>query len=172
MLELIELSLPHRDSFLAGVREFQTDGQMLYYDLESITADFAAFVQGLQDQKDRTHIPPGRVPATDYWLYENNTTFIGHLSLRHELNAFLLQMGGHIGYQIRPSYRHQGHGTTILRLGLAKARALGLRRVLVTCDETNIGSKKIIEANGGQLENAIFMESDSIRKLRYWINIP
>jgi predicted acetyltransferase len=56
-------------------------------------------------------------------------------------------------------------------LGLEKARELGLRRVLVTCDEDNIGSKKIIEHNGGQYENAIQIEGDKVKKLRYWIDI-
>jgi predicted acetyltransferase len=171
MLELIELSPPYQDSFLAGLRELQADGQLLHYDIASISADFVAFTQALQNNKDRAKIPANRVPDVDYWLYENNSILLGHLSLRYELNAFLLQMGGHIGYQICPSYRRQGHGKTILQLGLAKARAIGLQRVLVTCDETNIGSKKIIETNGGQLENAILLEDNPIRKLRYWIDI-
>ncbi len=170
MLELIELS-PYQDSFLTGLRDLQADGQLLHYDIASVSADFVAFVQSLKEQKDRATIAANRVPGVDYWLYENNSILLGHLSLRYELNASLLQVGGHIGYQICPSHRRQGHGKTILQLGLAKARTSGLRRVLVTCDETNIGSKKIIEANGGQLENAIFLEGDPIRKLRYWIDI-
>jgi predicted acetyltransferase len=171
MLELIELSTPYKESFLEGLHELQADHQLLYYDLANIAADFEAFTRALQDHKDRAKIPANRVPDTDYWLYEENTTLIGHLSLRHELNAFLLQMGGHIGYQICPSKRRMGYGKEILRLGLEKARALGLSRVLVTCDETNIGSKKIIEANDGQLENAIFIEGEPIKKLRYWIDL-
>lgn len=171
MLELIELSESYKESFLEGLHELQADGQMLYYNAAQIAADFAAFLQDLEDKKDRAKISPERVPSTDYWLYEGDT-FIGHLSLRHELNDYLKRIGGHIGYQIRPSKRRIGYGKEILRLGLAKARAIGLRRVLVTCDETNIGSKKIIEANGGQLENAIFIEGETIRKLRYWITIP
>ncbi|MBV9229550.1 MAG: GNAT family N-acetyltransferase [Chloroflexi bacterium] len=171
MRELIELSAPYRDSFLKGLRDLQADGRLLDYDLASIAADFAAFVRHLEEQKDRTKIPAHRVPAVDYWLYEDRAILLGHLSLRYELNAFLLQVGGHIGYQICPSHRRQGHGKAILQLGLAKARAIGLRRVLVTCDETNLASKKIIEANGGQLENAILLEGDPIRKLRYWIDL-
>lgn len=171
MLELIELSAPYKESFLEGLRELQADGQMHYYNADQITANFAAFLQDLEDKKDRSKISLERVPGTDYWLYEGGT-FIGHLSLRHELNNYLVRIGGHIGYQIRPSKRRMGYGKEILRLGLQKARAIGLRRVLVTCDETNIGSKKIIEANGGQLENAIFIEGEPIRKLRYWIDIP
>jgi predicted acetyltransferase len=80
-------------------------------------------------------------------------------------------MGGHIGYEIRPVKRRQGYGTEILRLGLEKARELGLRKVLVTSDEDNIGSRKIIEHNGGIFENAIEIEGDPVQKLRYWIDI-
>lgn len=60
-------------------------------------------------------------------------------------------------------------GTELLRLGLAKARERGMERVLLTCDETNIGSRKLIEANGGQLENAVVVEGSPVKKLRYWI---
>ncbi|HEX9131349.1 MAG TPA: GNAT family N-acetyltransferase [Ktedonobacteraceae bacterium] len=132
-----------------------------------MTDDFSSFVQGLRDQKDRTKLKPGRVPSSDFWLIDNNE-FIGRLSIRHE---FLLKMGGHIGYEIRPSKRKRGYGTEKLRLGLEKAKELGLRRVLVTCDEDNTGSKKIIEHNGGKFENAIEMEGDTVKKLRYWIDI-
>ena len=101
----------------------------------------------------------------------DKNAFIGRLSLRHELNEFLLKIGGHIGYEIRPSRRKQGYGTEILRLGLEKAKELGLHRVLVTCDEDNIGSKKIIEHNGGKFENSIEIDGDKVKKLRYWIDL-
>lgn len=172
MLELIELSTLYKDSFLVGLRAMQDDGRYLQYDLAQAAANFDAFVQKLRDKKDRAKIPPDRVPQTDYWLYEDRTTFVGHLSLRYELNEHLLLWGDHIGYWIHPAHRRQGYGTTALRLGLAKARVIGLHRALVTCDETNLGSKKIIEANGGQLEDAIQIEDDPIKKLRYWIDIP
>lgn len=170
MPELIELSVPYKQSFLEGLQELQDDGHMLHYNRLEIEAHFDAFVKLLQDEKDRTKIAVGRVPSTEYWLYDNQT-LLGHLSLRHELNDFLLHMGGHIGYQIRPSQRHKGYGTLILRLGLQKARLLAVRRVLVTCDETNDGSKKIIEANGGQFENAIYFRDHPVRILRYWIDL-
>ncbi len=171
MLFLAEPSVAYRDSFIQSVREFQAEGRQLYYNLNSLTDDFGSFVQELQDQKDRSKLKPGRVPGSDFWLIDESE-FIGRLSLRHELNEHLLKIGGHIGYEIRPSKRRQGYGTEILRLGLEKARESGLRRVLVTCDEDNIASKKIIEHNGGMFENAIEMERDPVRKLRYWIDIP
>ena len=167
---LVEPSVTYRDSFIQSVQEFQAEGRQLYYDLNSLTDDFGVFVQELHDAKDRARLKPGRVPASEFWLIDDDE-FIGRLSLRHELNEYLLKMGGHIGYEIRPSKRRQGYGTDILRLGLEKARELGLLRVLVTCDEDNIGSKKIIEHNGGMFENAIEIEGDPVKKLRYWIDI-
>ena len=104
----------------------------LYYGLNSLTDDFGAFVQELYYQKDRANLKPGRVPASEFWLIDDDE-FIGRLSLRHELNEYLLKIGGHIGYEIRPSKRRQGYGTAILRLGLEKARELDLHRVFSRC---------------------------------------
>jgi len=170
MLFLAEPSVIYRNSFIQSVREFQDEGRQLQFDLKRITSDFDTFVQESLYQKDRARLKPGRVPASEFWLIDGDE-FVGRLSLRHELNENLLKIGGHIGYEIRPSKRRQGYGTEILRLGLEKAKELGLRRVLVTCDEDNIGSKKIIEHNGGVLENAIDIEGDPVKKLRYWIDI-
>ena len=170
MLFLAEPSVAYRDSFIQAVREFQAEGRQQHYDLKSLTVDFGAFVQALLDQKDRSRLKPGRVPGSDFWLIDGDE-FVGRLSLRHELNESLLKIGGHIGYEIRPSKRKKGYGKQRLRLGLEKARELGLHRVLVTCDEDNIGSKKIIEHNGGKLENALEIKGEPVRKLRYWIDI-
>jgi predicted acetyltransferase len=170
MLFLAEPSVTYRNSFIQSIQEFQAEGRHLHYELKSITSEFDAFVQELNYQKDRARLKHGRVPASEFWLI-NNDEFIGRLSLRHELNEYLLKIGGHIGYEIRPSKRRQGYGTEILRLGLEEARELGLHRVLVTCDEDNIGSKKIIEHNGGIFENAIEIGGDPVKKLRYWIDI-
>lgn len=170
MLFLAEPSRAYKETFLESLREFQAEGRALSLDLNSLTTDFAAYLQDLQDKKDRSKLPPHLVPASDFWLIDNDV-YIGRLSLRHELNEALLTWGGHIGYEIRPSKRKRGYGKEILRLGLEKARERGLRRVLVTCDEDNVGSKKIIEYNGGKLENAISVEGVPVRKLRYWIDI-
>lgn len=160
----------YKESFLESVTEFHAEGKQLYYELPKIANDFAGFVQSLRDQEDPHKLRPGWVPSTEYWLIEGNK-FIGRMGLRHELNDSLLKVGGHIGYEIRPSKRRQGYGKEILRLGLAKAQARGLHHVLVTCDEDNIGSKKIIEANGGVLENALVLPDSPVRKLRYWIDL-
>ena len=80
-------------------------------------------------------------------------------------------MGGHIGYAVVPRERRKGYGTEMLRLGLEKAKKLGIKKALVTSDETNIGSKKIIEKNGGVLENQVPNPETGIDKFRYWIEV-
>src|ERR1700682_4551455 len=170
MLFLAEPSPVYKDSFIAGTRESQAESLELFYNLHDISENFEAFLQKLRDTGDRAKIPPDHVPMSDFWLIDGDE-YAGRLSLRHELNEALLLWGGHIVYQIRPSKRMRGYGKEILRLGLTKAKERGLNRVLVTCDEDNIGSGKIIEHNGGQLENIIEVKDSPVRKMRYWIDI-
>jgi predicted acetyltransferase len=170
MLFLAEPSLTYKDSFIAGTRESQAEGLELFFNLQDLSENFGAFLQRLRNGDDRAKISPDRVPMSDFWLIDGDE-YVGRLSLRHELNEALLVWGGHIGYQIRPSKRRRGYGKEILRLGLIKAKERGLNRVLVTCDEDNIGSRKIIEHNGGQLENIIEVKDSPVRKMRYWIDI-
>lgn len=133
--------------------------------------DFSAFVQALMDRREGKGLPEGYVPDSIFWLIDNGE-YIGRVSVRHILNDSLLKQGGHIGYTIRPSKRMKGYGSEILRLVLPKARELGISRVLVTCDVTNPGSRRIIEKNGGVLENEIEMGEGKPNKLRFWITLP
>ncbi len=158
----------YRGSYLAALREFQAEGRNLSPSFEEVTTDFQSFVQHLLDRADRSKLKPGRVPSTEFWLIEEGD-YVGSLSLRHELNESLLDKGGHIGYKIRLSRRRQGYGTLILRCGLEQAKTLGLERVLLTCDEDNLGSRKVIEANAGALENIIQVDGWPKRVCRYWI---
>ena len=82
-------------------------------------------------------------------------------NIRIRLTDNLLRYGGNIGYGINPIYWNKGYGKEILRLGLLKAKDLILEdKVLMTCDDDNIGSYKIIEDNGGILENKIENEDN------------
>jgi predicted acetyltransferase len=96
---------------------------------------------------------------------------VGTSRLRPELNASLLEEGGNIGYDVRPSSRRLGYGTEILRLMLDVARQSGLSKLLLTCDDDNIGSAKIIEKNGGRLEDRRYLEDKRKTVRRYWIGI-
>ena len=58
----------------------------------------------------------------------------------------------------------------MLRLSLQIAHeTLGIDRVLVTCDDDNVGSIRTIEKNGGVLENVISGPEIAKATRRYWI---
>ncbi|MEU9172827.1 GNAT family N-acetyltransferase [Streptomyces sp. NPDC048420] len=169
-----QLTSPHvrfHASFLDAVREFTEAGlDALVLVGESIApyertwrepAGFAAFVDMLLAEPERPRRPDW-VEMTNLW-YAESDTFLGRLSIRHRLNPYLLELGGHIGYAVRPGARRQGHATAMLRAALPRCRQLGIDRALLTCDTTNTASRKVIEANGGEFED------QRGAKLRYWI---
>jgi len=99
--------------------------------------------------------------TTTTWVVDNH--YLGRLAIRHRLTPHLLEAGGHIGYDVRPSARRQGHATAMLRAALPVARSLGIESVLVTCPVTNVASRKVIEANGG------IFDDQRGEKLRFWV---
>ncbi|GAA0793816.1 GNAT family N-acetyltransferase [Spirilliplanes yamanashiensis] len=133
-------------------------------------AGFAAWVAKLRRLGDESVPPPeGWVHAAFWWIAGDDGALLGAISLRYSLNDFLLDAGGHIGYGVRPSARGRGVATWALGAVLAAARGRGLGRVLVTCDETNPASARVIERHGGVLEDV----RDTVlgRTRRYWITL-
>ena len=116
----------------------------------------------------RTTVPEGWVPATLYYLVDGEGHVAGALDLRHYLNDGLYY-GGHIGYGMSPPYRGRGWAPLMLALGLEKAKALGIDRALVTCNDDNLPSAGTIDACGGVLENVVLEEGKPLR--RYWIDL-
>jgi len=112
-----------------------------------------------------------RVPFNYYWLVDEDD-FIGAIDIRYELNDFLAQHAGHIGYGVRPSKKRQGHAKRMLAMALEKLKAKRVTRVMVTADDTNIGSWRTIEANGGVLQDKVPspFHSGGIER-RYWIEL-
>ncbi len=162
-------ALAHKAALLDAVREFHAAGEY-GISAEELGAQYEALVERLDHSLDPSTLMPGELPYEDFWMMEGEQ-WIGKLTLRTTLDERHLHAGGHIGYEIRPSRRRSGFGTTLLRLGLEKARQRGLFRVLLTCDETNLASQKVIENNGGQLENLVEVEGQTARKMRYWIEL-
>lgn len=125
------------------------------------------FVERVNSANRDQDLPVGKVPAT-FLVAEVDGQIVGRVSIRHRLNEYLQQRGGHIGFGIRPEFRGRGFATEILLEALKIASGLGIERVLVTCDDTNIASGRVIEKCGGVLENIVGMEN--VEKFRrYWI---
>jgi predicted acetyltransferase len=124
---------------------------------------FAAYVDSLRSQAlEQTPRPAGFVPSTTWWLVDGDA-YLGRIALRHRMTPNLLELGGHIGYDVRPSARRRGHATAMLAGALTHAHAMGIDSALLTCDVDNVGSRVVIENSGGVLED--------IRqgKRRYWV---
>ncbi len=132
--------------------------------------DFDVFLARILSQSRPSALPPGRVPQSHFWLLDDDQTRVLACGrLRHRLLPDLEVEGGHIGYDVSPAVRGRGVGTRLLALLLVEARRLALSRVLITCDDDNIPSRRVIEKNGGQpIAPTISPESGkSVR--RYWV---
>ncbi|MER7282271.1 GNAT family N-acetyltransferase [Dactylosporangium sp. NPDC000244] len=164
------------ESFLAAMAEFVAEGRggpddhsMIAHELREFSPSwasptgFAGYVSALRAQaQEETPRPEGFVPSTSLWWAEG-ADYYGRLAIRHRLTPHLLEGGGHIGYDVRPTARRRGYATRMLRAALPIARSLGIETALLTCDTTNTVSRRVIEANGGVLED------ERGGTLRFWV---
>lgn len=127
-----------------------------------------AFIDRDRRQVRGVDLPPGRVPAAFLVAWVGDL-LVGRASIRFELNEYLAEAGGHIGYAVLPEHRRRGHATEILRQSLVIARAGGVRDVLVTCAVDNVGSRAVIERCGGEFESTVHDPQEDVEKRRYWI---
>jgi predicted acetyltransferase len=179
----LRLSRPdpgYQQSYLDALRELAAEGNSHYLDLvlqrepgfpgvtytlhtladPATFREFCAYTAALADE--HTPRPAGWVDGTYLWMVDEDSV-VGRISLRHTLTPWLLEVGGHIGYAVRPSARRRGYATAALRLMRGVAAQRGIDPVLVTCDDDNIGSRTVIEANGGVLEDV------RNGKMRFWV---
>jgi len=172
MTQFVLPSTKYKKSFLEAVREFKKENNLyvLSVDIsvEKITKNFPEYVEQIRNLAKGIHLTKGYVPETVYWLVDGNE-FLGRASIRHRLTSKLRTFGGHIGYEVRPTQRKKGYGKEILKWALKKAKKLGIKKVLVTCNNTNIASRKIIEGCGGVLCDAL-PRKGKCKTLRFWIN--
>src|SRR3989338_3662863 len=169
-MELVSPSVEHKKTFKQALDEMQGASDMRFWEEVGSPRDIEEYIQVRLDHAEGKNLPKEWIPASTYWLIDHGK-FIGETTIRHELTEHLRNVGGQIGYWIRPSSRHQGYGTEILRLALQEARKLGLDRIVITCDETNMASRKIIESNGGIFERAQDMGPQNPKKLLFWIDL-
>lgn len=161
---------PLRAADEAAVREAQevmaAEGFPFTFGLDESTG-WDGFLQAVEAERRGAGLADGRVPGT-FLVADVRGTIVGRISIRHVLNDFLSREGGHIGYCVLPAYRRHGYATEMLRQGLMIIRSLGVARVLVTCDDGNLGSAAVIEACGGKLDSTV-AASGGVLVRRYWI---
>jgi len=142
------------------------DFQFVFQQAEESWPSYVARVERQHLGRD---VPPDQVPST-FRIADVDGEVVGRVSIRHELNDHLAAVGGHIGYAVRPAYRRRGYARSILRQSLDIAQARGLRRVLITCDDDNVASARLIEPFGGILENVVTPDGSTPTR-RYWVDL-
>ena len=166
----VTLRLPRPDDAITvTLAQAELAAESFQFVFEDPNQPWTAYVEQVQRESQGVDLSPGLVPAT-FLFAEVNGEVVGRVSIRHELNDYLERFGGHIGYAVRPAYRRRGYATAILRQSLEIAHALGLKRVLMICEDSNTASIRTIESCHGVLERMdTSSEGRPIR--RYWIEL-
>lgn len=171
---MIRLILPNESylrSYMDAYDEYEQNHVSTYYFTDAKTCDI---FEKFDNYRNERNLKPDRVGEDKYWLVDDEKAyFIGEIAVRHRLNEALLQRGGHIGYGIRYSEWNKGYGTRMLALALERAKVLGIPRVLITCNDDNLASARVMEKNGFTLEDKVLVTRDGETLLtrRYWKTI-
>jgi predicted acetyltransferase len=148
--------------------EFRAAGELHVYTGNFAVAweGYAAFYALLSRMKAGGYPRPEIVPMDSYFI-EADGQMLGEVFIRHRLTPHLEQIGGHVGYKVRPSCRNRGVATEALRLALRKLADMGIGQALVTCNTNNAASARVIEKCGGhRIQDALL--ADRVER-RYWV---
>jgi predicted acetyltransferase len=161
---------PVRPGDAAGLDDAQrimsVEGYAFAADYE-IGQSVESYLELLEDKRVGRRLRPGTVPST-FEVGVCDGRIVARVSVRHSLNEFLLQQGGHLGYAVLPDYRNRGVGAAALRRGLELTASLGIAATLVTCDDDNVVSRRIIEKAGGRYESSYTGPDVGVPVRRYW----
>jgi predicted acetyltransferase len=142
-------------SYLAFLDELRLNGDRVWESMLPLAGEDAAGFIGRLARAETTALPP-LVPTTTYWATLAGTV-VGRGALRHVLTEELAEFGGHVSYEVRPSWRRRGVATALLRKILSTKKAREIGTLLITCAPGNAGSNRTIRANGGQLLKTSFV---------------
>ena len=146
--------------------EFVLNNEIIQGAANMTALSIPEWIKFVENTKYKETVTPGFVTAHTFFALDDNK-IVGIINARHELNDYLLNFGGHIGYSVRKSERRKGYGKNMLNYTSQFLFSLGLEKILITCDKNNIASRRTIESCGGILENEVVEESRTT--LRYWI---
>ena len=114
------------------------------------------------------YLPKGNTPYTRYFLCDDAGNIYAQGDVRHAPTDELTTYSGYIGYGVLPSKRRQGYGTIMCAKLLEKASEF-YKEVIITCRDDNMGSRKVIEKNGGVLLEIRYWKKNDCFMRRYMV---
>ena len=165
-------TIEHEDDAIKYVEEFIKNESQVHGSggLYKYVDDYKKWLEKIK--RELSYSGNEKVPANTYFVNRiKDNKIVGMVNIRHRTNDYLFVKGGYIGYSVRPTERRKGYATEILRMGLVELKNMGIEKVLLTCDQDNIGSVKTIKNNGGELENELLDVETGKMIQRYWIKL-
>lgn len=175
-MENLKLSLPntedeeiimnYREEFIKnGEADIPGSGRLGNFE------SFGNWYAKIQKNSKKETVEEGIIPTTVFLVKRiEDDQLVGMMDIRHYLNEYLLNRGGHIGASIRKSERRKGYSTKTLQLALKECKKIGINKVRIGCYKSNTGSVKSILQNGGMLDDEVDEGNGNIVQ-RYWITI-
>lgn len=169
-MEILKPSVTLAPSYLEFIEELRANGDRVWEGMVPRDDErHEAFVSRLHGQEKSAG--PALVPQSTYWGVLDGETVVGRIVLRHHLTDSLKEFGGHVGYEVRPSFRRRGVAKEMLKMLLETPKARELGRILLTCAPSNEASNRTILANGGVLEKTAYVAAWKRDTNYYWIDL-